>query len=144
MKMRIGTAGLEIIKDFEKLRLQTYLPTPNDVPTIGYGHTRGVTWGMVITVEEAEEFLLSDCISAENCVNREVLMPLRQNQFDALVSLVFNIGNRAFVNSTLCRYLNLGKYEEAAEQFPRWNRQGVEVLSGLSRRRARERELFLK
>lgn len=143
-KKTVGTLGLTLIKKFETLRLKTYLPTEDDVPTIGYGHTRGVKWGTVITEEEAEAFLVADCTVAVNCINNEVIVPLNQNQFDALVSFIFNVGTRAFINSTLLRLLNLRQYEEAADQLLRWDKQAGKVLRGLSRRRARERELFLQ
>lgn len=140
---RVGDAGLEIIKDSEKLRLKAYMPTPNDVPTIGYGHTAGVKMGMTWTEGQAEQGLREDCQDAELRVNGHVSVPLNQNQFDALVSFVFNVGGGAFASSTLLRHLNAGRYQEAADQFPRWNKQAGKVLKGLTIRRARERELFL-
>lgn len=72
------------------------------------------------------------------------IVPLSQNQFDALVSLVYNIGETAFSNSTLLKKLNAKDYQGAADQFPRWNKGGGQVLKGLVRRRADERDLFLK
>lgn len=88
--------------------------------------------------------LRADLGTAEAAVNRLVTVPLTQNQFDALVSLVFNIGEGNFSKSTLLRRLNAGEREAAAGQFGRWNKsKGVE-LAGLTKRRAAERELFLK
>lgn len=140
---RIAAPGLAIIKSSEALRLKAYLPTKNDVPTIGYGHTRGVQLGDTCTVEQAEKWLREDCWDSENEVNVMVTVPLTQNQFDALVSLVFNIGGPNFQSSTLRKRLNAKLYQQAADQFPRWNKQKGKVLGGLVTRRAKERELFL-
>jgi lysozyme len=140
---RIGPPGLAIIKSCEKLRLRAYLPTPNDVPTIGYGHTEGVKMGDVCTAAQAEKWLIEDCDAAEICVNGRVKLPITDNQFDALVSLVFNIGINAFASSTLLRKLNSGDYAGAAAEFKRWRFQKGEELAGLVKRRERERKLFL-
>jgi lysozyme len=120
------------------------MPTPNDVPTIGWGHTKGVKMGDSCTIMQADEWLREDCRDAENEVNRCVRAIITQNQFDALVSFVFNIGGPNFRASTLLSKLNSGDYAGAAAQFPRWNKQGGVVLNGLTRRRAQEMALFLK
>lgn len=137
------TQNVEHIKEFEDLRLEAYLPTPNDVWTIGYGHTKDVKKGDSISEAEAESLLYEDLQWAEAAVNRLVTVGINQNQFDALVSFVFNIGESQFKNSTLLRKLNAGDYEGAANEFPRWNKQKGKVLRGLVRRRASEMELFL-
>ena len=137
------TKNTQLIKDSEQLRLVAYLPTPNDRWTIGYGHTKDVFRGMSITEQQAEALLLEDLQWAENTVNRVVKVPLNQNQFDALVSLCFNIGSTAFSNSTLVRVLNKGDYVEAANQILRWDKQAGRTLRGLTIRRTKERELFL-
>ncbi len=80
----------------------------------------------------------------EKTVNQSVKVSINQNQFDALVSLTYNIGEQAFKDSTLLAKLNKGDYLGAADQFPRWNKGGGEVMKGLVRRRADERVLFLK
>lgn len=136
--------NIDIIKKHEGLRLEAYLPTPNDVWTIGYGHTHTTKQGMKITAGQAESLLRKDIAWVEKAVNTLVVVPLTQNQFDALSSLVFNIGEGAFSTSTLLRLLNAGDYEGAANQFPRWNKQKGRVLNGLTRRRQEERQLFLK
>lgn len=135
--------NLDIIKRHEGLRLEAYMPTPNDVPTIGYGHTKGVKMGMRITNAQAEEYLKQDIAWAQDAVNSLVKVRLTQNQFDALVSFVFNVGASAFTKSTLLRMLNGGDYQGAADQFLRWDKQGGKVLRGLTKRRAEERALFL-
>lgn len=136
--------NINIIKKHEGLRLEAYLPTPNDVWTIGYGHTHTTKQGMKITAGQAESLLRKDILWVEKAVNKLVVVPLTQNQFDALSSLVFNIGEKAFGSSTLLRLLNSGDYEGAANQFPRWNKQKGRVLNGLTKRRQEERQLFLK
>lgn len=137
------TKNLEVIKDSEGLRLKAYLPTKNDVWTVGYGHTHGVYQGMVITEQQAEQFLHEDVKWAEDAVNQYVHVNLTQNQFDALVSFVFNVGTGNFSNSTLLKLLNKGDYKGAADQFLRWNKQKGVVLNGLTTRRKNERALFL-
>ena len=135
--------NLDIIKRHEGLRLEAYMPTPNDVPTIGYGHTKGVEMGMRITHAQANEYLKQDVAWAQDTVNSLVKVRLTQNQFDALVSFVFNVGASAFAKSTLLRMLNGGDYQGAADQLLRWDKQGGKVLRGLTKRRAEERALFL-
>ncbi len=88
--------------------------------------------------------LAQDLKKFESAVNTAVKVPINQNQFDALVSLTYNIGIGAFKDSTLLKKLNVKDYKGAAEQFPRWNRGGGRVLNGLVKRRKIEMELFLK
>jgi len=99
---------------------------------------------MVITQEQADARLQLDVQTAVSCVNRKVGPALTQNQFDALVSFVFNLGCGAFSGSTLLRLLNAGETAAAAQQFVRWDQAGGHVLEGLLRRREAERDLFLK
>ncbi len=142
--MKTSQRGIDLIKRFEGLRLTAY-PDPGtggDPWTIGYGHTNGVKPGMKITENWAEELLRDDLAEFEAAVNGLVTVRLCQHQFDALVSLVFNIGPGAFSDSTLLRLLNAGLYDDAALQFVRWNKGGGKVLSGLTRRRMAERKLF--
>ena len=87
---------------------------------------------------------MMDMTYAAQAVDRLVKVPLTQNQFDALVSFVFNIGDGAFAASTLLRYLNKGRYQEAAVEFMRWIHAGGKRLDGLIRRRRAEQELFLR
>lgn len=142
VEVNISDDGLDLIRQYEQLRLKAYLPTPNDVWTIGYGHTKGVKEGDTCTEEQAIEWLREDCREAESCLERLVHVPLAQNEFDALVSLIFNIGCGAFKASTMLRLLNARDYESAKEQFRRWNRQGNKELAGLTRRRASEERMF--
>lgn len=140
--MRIGPKGIALVKEFEDCRLEAYLPTPEDVPTIGWGSTRGVSMGDVWTQAQADAELLDDLEDAETCVNRQVKVPLQQEEFDALVSLVFNIGCGNFSGSTLLRKLNDSDYDGAGQEFKRWCKQKGKVLNGLVRRRFAEAKLF--
>ena len=139
--MNIGPAGLELIKEFEGCKLTAYLDSVG-VPTIGYGHTKGVKIGLRCIQEEADAWLLEDLKDAETCVNEAVTVPLRQNEFDAIVSFVFNFGCTKFRGSTLLRKLLDSDYDGAALEFRRWDRAGGQVLAGLTRRRAAEERLF--
>lgn len=140
----LDEAGLELTEAHEGCRLTAYRDAVG-VLTIGWGHTgHDVHDGLTITREQAEELLRQDMLIAEMCVNADVTMPLTQNQFDALVDLVFNIGCASFGSSTLRHKLNLGDYRGAAAEFGKWNHAGGEVLEGLTRRRAAEAELFLR
>jgi lysozyme len=140
-------AGLDLIKNFEGLRLRAYLPTPNDVPTIGYGSTsilgRKPILGESISLQQAEEQLEKDLYKFECTINKLVNVPLTQNQFDALVCFVYNVGSGAFTTSTMLKKLNAGDYVGASEQFIRWNKQAGKELPGLTRRRLAEKALFL-
>ena len=141
--MNIGQAGIDLIKSYEKLRLKAYLPTPDDVWTIGWGHTGSdVVEGLVWTRERADEAFLEDTALVEKCVNGAVTLPLTQNEFDACCSLCFNIGCGAFKGSTLAKKLNASDLAGAEAEFKRWNRQAGKELAGLTRRRAQEAVLF--
>lgn len=141
--MNISQDGLNRIKGYEGERLEAYLDSVG-IPTIGVGHTgKDVRMGMKISKQESDVLLRLDLVTAENAVNRAVTAKLTQNQFDALVSLAFNIGGTAFANSTLVKLLNAKDYAGAAAQFLRWNKAGGKTLPGLSSRRAAEMKHFM-
>jgi lysozyme len=148
--MYISKQGLDLIKQFEGLRLKAYL-CPAGVWTIGYGHTKGVYPGMVITEELADKFLIDDVWQFEREVESLVQVPVTQGQFDALVSFAFNVGSdidedtiaEGLGDSTLLRKLNRGDYAGAADEFPKWNKSRGRVVRGLTVRRSAERALFL-
>ncbi|MFJ2455290.1 lysozyme [Pseudomonas protegens] len=140
--MRISQRGVALIKSFEGLRLSSYQDSVG-VWTIGYGTTRGVTAGMRITADQAERMLQNDISRFEPDLDRLVKVPLSQNQWDALMSFTYNLGATNLASSTLLKLLNGGDYAGAADQFPRWNKAGGQVLAGLTRRRAAERAMFL-
>ncbi|SPO69493.1 lysozyme [Pseudomonas sp. JV241A] len=141
--MRTSQRGLSLIKSFEGLRLQSYQDAVG-VWTIGYGTTRGIKPGMSITKEQAERMLANDVQRFEAEMERLVKVPLNVNQHDALISFTYNLGSANLESSTLLRLLNRGDYAGAAEQFPRWNKAGGKVLTGLVRRREAEQALFLE
>lgn len=138
----ISQGGIDLIKSFEGLRLQAYQDTVG-IWTIGFGSTRGVRRGDQITEQEAEQRLRDDLDAAETCIRSSLnMVRLTQHQFDALVSFVYNLGCRAFRNSTMYRKLEMGDFDAAAEQFQYWTRAGVEHPTGLIRRRHAEAEWF--
>ena len=141
--MRISDTGIELIQEFEGLRLVAYR-CPAGVPTIGFGHTKTARMGMRISMESAEYLLREDLDTFERCVDRMVSVPLNSNEFSALVSWAFNVGCGAVAKSTLIRKLNAGDRAGAADELLRWNKAGGKVLAGLTRRRRAERELFLR
>lgn len=139
--MRTSRKGIEFIKAHEGLRQDAYL-CPAGVPTIGYGHTHGVKMGDRITEEQAERLLIGDLIVAETEVNRYGF-DLTQNQFDALVSFVFNVGAGNFRSSTLLKRLKANPNDpDIANQFKRWVYGDGKVLPGLVRRRNEEAKLY--
>jgi lysozyme len=139
--MQLSAKGLQFIADQEGCRLTAYRDG-GGVPTIGYGHTRGVKMEDTCTREHALNWLQEDALDAQLNVSALVSVPLTQNQYDALVDFVFNVGTHAFRKSTLLRYLNDGSMLDAANEFRRWRfDNGVEV-PGLLNRRIRERQLF--
>lgn len=139
---RINAAGLELIKSFEGLRLNSYQDAVG-VWTIGYGHTRTAGPGQRISLAQATSLLRNDVATFEKAVSQAVRVPITENQFAALVSFAYNVGSGALNSSTLLRRLNAGDTLGAADEFLRWNRAGGRVLAGLTRRRVEERALFL-
>jgi lysozyme len=139
--MRTSRTGIELIKAHEGLRLDAYI-CPAGVPTIGYGHTYNVKIGERITAEQAERFLIDDLAVVEREINRYGF-DLTQNQFDALVSFVYNIGAGNFRSSTLLKRLKANPNDpDIANQFKRWVYGGGKVLPGLVRRRNEEAKLY--
>ncbi len=144
--MRTSQNGIDLIKSSEGLRLTAY-PDPGtgaEPWTIGYGATRGVTQGMTITQDQAERMLVNDIARFEPQLDTLIKVPVSQNQWDALMSFVYNLGAGNLSSSTLLKLLNAGDFSGAADQFLRWNKSGPNVLPGLTVRRAAERALFLE
>ena len=133
--------GLALIKKFEGCELKAYQCSAG-VWTIGYGHTKDVVEGMEITQEQAEQMLVDELHEYESYVNEYVTVALSQNQFDALVSWVYNLGPANLKASTMLKVLNDGKYEDVPYQMKRWNKAGGKVLDGLVRRREAEALLY--
>ncbi|KWK91792.1 muraminidase [Burkholderia ubonensis] len=141
---RTGTQGIELIKHFEGLRLARYLDAVGK-PTIGYGHLilPHERFTHPLTPAEADALLRQDLRSAELSLRKLLRVPVTQQQFDALMSFVLNLGSGRLRSSTLLRYLNAGAPARAADQFLVWNKAGGRPLAGLTRRRQAERALFL-
>jgi lysozyme len=140
--------NVDAIKEHEALRLTAYLPTKNDVWTIGWGHTKTAKQGMIITEAQAEQLLIDDLQWVEVTIDRMVKAPITQSQRDALGSLIFNIGATNFSKSTVLRKLNAKDYKGAADAFLMWDKQKdkqtgqMVALRGLTKRRQQERDLF--
>lgn len=150
MALKTSAAGRKAITRHEGVRLTAYPdPGTGGVPwTIGVGHTSRagppkVVKGMRITAAEADAILSRDLATFEKAVNAAVKVPLNQNEFDALVSLAFNIGSGALKRSSVIKRLNAGDRDGAADAFLMWNKAGGQVLKGLANRREDERKLFL-
>lgn len=141
----INQEGLELIKVFEGCELKAYRDAVG-VLTIGYGSTGGhVKAGMTITRVEAEQLLREDLQRFEVGVDQRLGdIEVTDNQFSAMVSLAFNIGLANFGGSSVLRRILAGNVQGAADAFLMWNKAGGKELKGLTRRRAAERELFLK
>ena len=147
MAYQISQSGINKIKKHEALRLEPYRDSAG-LWTIGWGHLlKQGEWWDSITEEFAEDLLRKDLAAAERAVNKYVLVPISQNQYDALVSFVFNVGIGALQESTTLRKLNAGDYDGAADALLLWNKvtvNGVKKISnGLIARREHERSLFL-
>ena len=139
--MNISQEGLSLIKKFEGCELEAYKCAAG-VWTIGYGSTKGVKEGDSIIQEEADKLLLHEMEEYEGYINDMVNVNLEQNQFDAMVSWVFNLGPANLKASTLLKVLNAKDYEGVPAQIKRWNKAGGKVLQGLIRRREAESLLF--
>jgi lysozyme len=141
--MRASETALSLIKKWEGSRLQAYRDQAG-ILTIGYGITGPwITPHTTITQGQAEKLLQERVNVAASAVNKAIPAPLSQNQFDALVSLAYNVGQAAFRGSTLVRLVNERRYAEAADQFLRWDHAAGRVDEGLLKRREAERALFL-
>lgn len=170
--LRISDRGIDLIKAFEGImdgdpstaNLDPYI-CPAGYVTIGWGHVVLDNGNMLkgrgglarakelipngITMEEAENLLIDDCIKFERAVKRTITTEVTQGQFDAMVSLSFNIGPANFRTSTVARETNAGRWDAAADAFMMWNKARdpntgiLKVLNGLVRRRQAERELYL-
>lgn len=156
-QMKTSDRGRALITELEGKRNVIYLD-PIGLMTIGVGHLMTkdeLTSGKIsilgiptrytddgLTDLQIDQLLTQDLASAEGAVNVGIEIELNQDRFDALVSLTFNIGRQAFLNSTLRKVLNNGEYEEAEKQIARWNRAGNRIIPGLQRRRLIEIDWF--
>jgi len=148
--MKIDENGYKLITQFEGLSLKPYLDSIN-VPTIGYGNTFYLNGKKVtmldkpITKNEALEMFKVIADGFARQVEKKLTKPVNQNQFNALVSLAYNIGVGNFYKSTLLKYVNLNPNDgNIAKEFLRWNKAGGQVLNGLTNRRIKESALYFK
>ena len=139
--MKTSPKGIALIKEFEGLRLKAY-KCPGGVWTIGYGHTAGVKPGKVISEAQAEEYLKADLIAFERYLNG-LGLALNQNQFDALISFIYNVGTGNFTNSTLLLKVRANPQDNSImDEFLRWVYSKGRVLPSLQRRRLAEMKLY--
>ena len=154
--MQVGRAGKLLFQAWEGLELNEYIDS-GGAPTIGVGHLmtrsermsgkiiikgKAVVYRNGLTTDQCWDLLDQDLDSAENTVNNAVKIGLNQNQFDALVSFVFNIGETAFRTSTLLKVLNAGNFDQIPTQLRRWIRDNGKVVKGLINRREKEITLW--
>lgn len=145
--MKTSKAGLDLIRRWEGCRLTAYRDSVG-VLTIGYGITSAagiirVTEGLTITQKQADDYLVAALAKYEAAVAKAITRPMTQAQFDAFVSLCYNIGPGAFASSTVVKRFNTGDIAGAADAILMWNKAGGKVLKGLENRRADERRHFL-
>lgn len=142
--MTVSQKGLDLVKQFEGLRLKAYLDSVN-VPTIGYGTTiypngKKVKIGESCTIEQAEEYLRTDINRRAAAVGN---IPVNQNQFDAILSFCYNLGLGAWNKSTLRKKVLANPNDPTIEaEFNKWNKAGGKVLAGLVKRRQAEADLY--
>lgn len=136
--LSLSAATLVGIALHEGYRDAAYMPTPNDVPTIGFGTTENVKMGDRITPDRALVRLLADASKFERAVKRCAAVPMFDYEFQAYVSLTYNIGEGAFCRSTLVKKLVAGDYEGACREILKWDKQAGKPLPGLTRRRQSE------
>jgi lysozyme len=154
--MQMSQHGLQLLEQWEGFKLQVYKDSAG-LPTIGVGHliTKSelasgtiniagvpVKYADGLTQQQVTDLLAQDVVPAQNAVNNGVKVALNQNQFDALVSFAFNVGNGAFAGSTLLKLLNQGQYDQVPTQLLRWTRAGGQVVQGLVNRRNNEIKLW--
>ncbi len=139
--MKISLEGLGLIKKFEGCELEAYKCAAG-VWTIGYGSTKGVKEGDSLTQEDADKLLRHEMDEYEGYIKDMVKIDLKQNEFDSLVSWVFNLGPANLKTSTMLKVINDNKLEEVPSQMKRWNKANGKVLEGLIRRREAEALLF--
>ena len=142
MVMKISEAGIKLICKWEEFRGYAYV-CPAGLWTIGYGHTDRVKPTDKIDLAQGESYLRQDLEIVERCLNA-LELELNQNQYDALCSLIFNIGIGNFKRSTMLKYLQAKQYDKASAEFLKWRKANGKVLKGLEARRKDEQELFNK
>ena len=146
--MKISPRGLELIKDFEGFSSSAYLDVVN-IPTIGWGNTfyeDGTKVKLGDQISKADALKLLEVVANRDFADKifpSIKVKVTQSQFDAMVSLAYNIGVGAFLKSTLLKKVNAGEFTGAGEEFLKWNKANGKEVLGLTRRREREKQLFL-
>lgn len=141
----LSAAGAAFIMSSEGIKTEAY-PDPaygKTIPTICVGHTQGVYMGQKASLAQCEEWLVEDSTVAGKAVKRLVKTPQTQEQYDALISFTFNVGEGNFAKSTLLKKVNLGECVAASKEFLKWNKANGVVLRGLTKRRQGESEMYL-
>ena len=141
--LSLSGMGLVAIVMNEGYNSTAYIPVKGDVPTIGFGTTKGVKLGDRTTPQDALKRALTDINQFEGALKQCVKVPLTQGEYDAYISLSYNIGSFAFCNSTLVKRLNAGRYEDACAEILEWDRFKGQKLAGLTKRRTEEYHLCL-
>ena len=136
--LRLSAVALVGIAGWEGYRSVAYIPVPGDVPTIGFGTTKDVKMGDTIDPVAALQKKIRDVEKFEGAVKQCVKVPLAQNEYDAYLSLAYNIGSGAFCRSTLVRKLNVEDYAGACEEILKWDKFKGKPLQGLTNRRQAE------
>src|SRR5579863_2033759 len=139
--MQYSKQGMALTEQFESCRLAAYQDS-GGIWTIGWGHTLGVEAGMTCSQVQADQWLLDDVQLAANAVNQMVKIGMTQEEFDALVDFVFNLGVGNFQRSTLLADLNANDIEGVIGEFEKWDQAGGKVVAGLLARRNAEKALF--
>ena len=146
--LQLSANGFKLLGELEGIVLKPYRDSVG-IPTIGIGSTYyedGTKVRMTdkpITTERAIQLAKNVVKTFELKVNQAILLPMTQNQFDAMVLLCYNIGTSGFARSSVVRYFNQGNLQQAADSFLLWNKAGGKVSKGLTNRRIKERALFL-
>ena len=141
--LSLSGMGLVAIVMNEGYNSTAYIPVKGDSPTIGFGTTKGVKLGDKTTPQNALKRALTDINQFEGALKQCVKVPLTQGEYDAYISLSYNIGSFAFCNSTLVKRLNAGRYEDACIEILQWDRFKGQKLAGLTKRRTEEYHLCL-
>ena len=141
--LALSAAGLVGLVAHEGYTDKAVIPIPGDVPTIGFGSTKGVKMGDSTTPVKALERAVREVRTFEGAIKDCVKVPLHQHEYDAAVLLAYNIGGDAFCRSTVVKRWNAGDYAGGCEAFLMWNKAGGRVVQGLVNRRESERRLCL-
>lgn len=139
--MKVNEAGIDLIKSFEGCRLTAYLDQKG-ILTIGYGCTRDVKPGMTITQSQADERFAEDLARFEEYANNLIHAAVNSNQFSAVVSFMYNLGNGTTVKSGMISALNQGNFDKASSIFPRYAAVNGKHNEGVYKRRVAEQALF--